>query len=183
MYALPREQQLPLIQALVFAQVRADQQHARSPSRPWAHFQESALQSLEWATQRQSFLDKPGNADEPVDAIALLSAFAKQRLPAQQALVAGRLFEKVARLPGLPAVLTAKPAGTFSLVVASSTRQASVMTLACPAGESGSPPALQLSFSEYRIAAQFWQWNDQLHTSVGDYVNRHLKDLSDALTA
>ncbi len=185
-YDAPPGDHPALIQALVFAQLRADQQHAQKPGTRWQRLQRTALQDLEWVARQDTQADRALNDNETVDTATYLSAFADEHLPAHQATAARSLIAQLSGVAEPPSALSNIPTDTFTLAVITGARQASLLTLSCvpqaakhvahaPLGSQVMPATLQLSFAEYHIDPDFWLLQAQLQSAVGKYVERHRK--------
>lgn len=173
-----------VIQALVFAQIGADQRHKQKPTTSWQHFQGVVLRDMEWIVQRQAFLVQQ-DEQERLGA-ELLTGFADEQLPTAQAKLVRQLLDSITALPTLPAPLGAKRAAALSATVVTSATHVIVLTLAWVNEDDGrtegehSLPCAHLSCTEYRLGADFWRLNDQLQSSVGEYARRYLKNLDQA---
>ncbi|WP_277960580.1 hypothetical protein [Pseudomonas sp. RIT-To-2] len=159
------EQRDTLIQGLVFAQLRADQQQEQAPGTRWGHAHSKVLQNLEWAkTREQSITD-----EAPLGVGPAVASFAKRYLPADQASAIRLLIEQLMTQTAPPALLGAAPTGSLVLATVASAAKASVITAVYQ-----DPALLQLTCSQYRIFPDFWDLSTQLQTSVGAYVTRNL---------
>lgn len=173
-----------LVQALVFAQIGADQRHKQKPTTSWQHFQGVILRDMEWIVQRQAFLVQQD--EQELLGAELMAGFADEQLSTAQATLIRELLVAITALPTLPAPLRAERTSALSAALVTSSSHAIVLTLAWVNEDDGRPegelslPCAHLSCTEYRWGAGFWQLKDQLQSSVGEYARRYLKDLDQA---